>query len=397
MSTAPPNATDPPQQTITLLIVHRGNDGAAQSVKEINVDPSKDLSYLINKIKREDANVISVGKRLLYNSGYDDKVDSSKSLTDCDIADRFCLSVFSSKEGYAAVWKKERTTVHLDAIDSRISGKWDLKLRTQPDKHFEALRPDDGDDGRALFCAEHVLQLVELCYDQVSVTKGKYLEVRKPDGTKSTKSLGSKKGRQLRALLRVVHYNLDARNRFSSQDREVMQRTLLYEYKDIFSKDIYAEEVRKLVKQLSNAIRVKVGEEWISVPERAFNIVAEVSGRYDGEIKFIFNGSGTTVGEFDCGDIWNAINNAGGFTTPKYYRTSMLGMGTRGVEIESVSIETDAKYALIVEDGGVFCCLRQSELFKTVPVVLICTHGHSDMDTRAFVHMLHNKLGLQVL
>ena len=385
MATAP--------QTIKLTILYQDGGGAVQSTKEIIVNPASDLRSLIDLVKDDYSNVVSLGMRVLYKPGEDEQLD--KTLTDCDIADGFCISVFSSETEYHDTFEEKSHMVPLHAADHRIRGKFTLSKFTNDinGSFCEAVSDSDGKD---LFSPANVFQVVNQALNQVAAAKGNFIYLRNLDGTLTPRTLRTRKGKQLKAVLRTIHYNMNAPKRFSSKEREVMARAVMYTYKSIFDKKNYNNEIRAILDVLSLGLRIKVGNEWIPIPARAFNLVSEITGVFDGDLKIEYKIGDRTV-TFDCGHIVNKIHNITGYSVVDYYKMSLLGIGTQYLEMDSVKIRTKAKYLLLVEDGGVFKYLREVQIWEYLPVVLVCTHGYSDLETRAFVHMLHKHVGLSVL
>ena len=371
------------------VVSHNGS--TTTDAKEIIVNPDTKLSTLVNHVKKDDGNVISFGMYILHQPGPNGQAKDQKSLIECNISNGDIITVFQSMDAYQEAWKKETHTISLDAANPIIQGN--LRLEHNGD-YFEA---KNDENGKRLFCSEHVFELVNKTLLQLRDVNCKHIMIRNAEGTLSKRPLIGSKGKKTMLVLRTIHYNLSAERRFSFRVRESMMRAIYYTFKHLFNKDSYNEEIRTILNLLSEAMRVKVGDDWVAVPIRAFNIVSEVKGVYDGELVFDYEFGDRNI-KFDCDCIVNRWHNKGGYTVPEYYRTTLLGMETREFDkiVDSVSVSTAAKCVLLIEDGGVFKYLQEVEFWKYFPVVLVCCHGHSDLVTRAFVHMLHNCLKLPV-
>ena len=67
-----------------------------------------------------------------------------------------------------------------------------------------------------------------------------------------------------------------------------MVRSLYYKYPNYFSKDSYGNQTYAILDFVSQNCRVKYGDEWVCIPHRAFLIVSETKGKYDGDLRQVF-------------------------------------------------------------------------------------------------------------
>lgn len=332
----------------------------------------------------------------LFHPGPNGQSNNNRKLQNCYIDNGDIVTVFESETAYNKAWQEKSVTIRLEPDKEQHRGKFRLEKVTEGNfSYFKAVQDPNGDH---LFSSKNVFQVVDLTVRDMQRSKLKYVLLRDESGNLRSKQLRKTIGKRIKCVLHAIHYNLNGTKRYPVGAREFMMRGVMYKHKDIFSKEDYNAEISHVMELLSEGLRIKVGNNFISIPERAFNMTVEAKGKYDGPLSFVYKKNGVVVASFNCisGDdaIGNRINNGRGYTVPDYYATSKAGMGTGCIDFNSVEITTNAKYILICEDGTIFNYLRQIKVWELFPVILICAHGKSDRNTVAFVHMLHNGLNL---
>lgn len=175
----------------------------------------------------------------------------------------------------------------------------------------------------------------------------------------------------------------------------MLVRMLMYKYGNIFSKDRYNTQATDALRWLSDRLVIKVGSEWKNIPERAFGILAEGKGTFDGSIAFQFNAKGGGGGMYDCLNNVQRSMHPNGNRVPNWFQTNDQGIAPHE-HFDSVTLISDAKYILILEDGYLFHLFRIVQLWLQIPVILVCSHGIPDNDTVGFVWMLQENLKLDV-
>lgn len=305
-------------------------------------------------------------------------------------------SVFESEIAYNQAWREQSKTIKLEPDDEEIRGKFLLeRVEEGGFSYFKADKNPNGDD---LFSNLNVFQVVNQAMIDMQRSNHKYVVLRDEAGNLKSKRLKGKNGKRISVLLHAIHYNLDAAKRVPAGAREFMIRGVMYKHQDIFSKENYHQEMSRVFELLSDGLRIKVGDKFIPIPERGFNMTVESKGKYDGSLSFVYKNGGVEIDSFNClsGEraTGNRINNGRGFHVPDYYPRSKVGMGTGSIVFDSVVITSNAKFILVCEDGTVFNFLRQIKVWEVFPIILVCAHGRPDKDTIAFVHMLHNGLNL---
>ena len=175
----------------------------------------------------------------------------------------------------------------------------------------------------------------------------------------------------------------------------MLVRMLMYRYNYIFSKEKYTAEIAQGIRWLSDRLVIKVGSEWKNIPERAFGLLSEGKGTFDGSIKFQFNAERGGGGMYDCLDNVQRSMHPTGFPVPNWFQTNDQGIAPHE-QFDSVTLISNAKYILILEDGYLFHLFRMVQLWLQIPVILVCSHGIPDNDTVGFVWMLQKTLKLDV-
>jgi len=318
-----------------------------------------------------------------------------KSLKDCKIENNDILIVFSSIAEYEKVLSEKRSTVHL-APDESIKGKFRLVEVTDDAGNTEYFKAVPDENGDPLFSPKHVFMVVNQTMIEMQRSGWKFILLRDNLGVVKEHLFRGKFGKRIKCTLKTIHYNLNAGERYPTGARTVMGRGLMYEFSHLFNKDQYTNQLSRISTFLSEGLRICVGEQFVSIPERAFSITRETKGRYDGKLRFEYKKGEEVVGFFDCQQPINRLNNTNGYTAPDYCARSRLGMEIIGCDFDEVDVVTNAKFILVCEDGIVFNYLRQVKVWDHVPVVLVCAHGFPCNDTVAFVHMLHTTLQLPV-
>jgi hypothetical protein len=392
-------ALSAPSNISITLLHHDGNKVLKDT--EITIDPLAKGSVLVALVQNwmaEDTFVISRGPTThpFYHSDRS-PTNNDKSLKDCNIENNDILVVFSSIVEYDEVISQKRSTVHLAPANELIKGKFRLVEVTDDAGNIEYFKAVPDENGDPLFSPKHVFKVVNQTMIEMQRSGWRFISFRDNLGEVKEKLLKGTLGKRIKCTLKTIHYNLNAEERYPEGARTFMGRGLMYEFTHLFNKNSYNNELYAILVMLSEGLRICVGQEFVSIPERGFHITNEAKGRYDGKLRFEYMKGGEVVDSFNCQQPINRVNNIKGYSVPDYYARSSLGMGIIGCDFDAVDIVTNARFILVCEDGIVFNYLREVKVWDHVPVVLVCAHGFPCNDTIAFVHMLRTSLQLPVL
>jgi hypothetical protein len=388
---------------ITLCVVYH-NGETVTGTRDVTVSTQSTILNLVQEAITTPSTIANAvvtthGFTKLYHPGPEGQSNNNRSLHDCHIDNGDIITVFQSETAYDKAWQEQSVTIRLEPDNEQHRGKFKLEKVTEGNfSYFKAVEDPNGDD---LFSNKNVFQVVDITMRDMQRSKLKYILLRDESGNLRSKRLRKTVGKRIRYVLQMIHYNLDAASRYPAGAREFMIRGIMYKHQDVFTKDgNFHNEINHVLELLSEGLRIRVGDTFVSIPVRGFNVASETKGKYDGPLSFVYKKNGVVVASFDCisGDdaIANTINNRSGYSVPDYYPRAKDGMGTGSIDFDSVEITTNAKYILVCEDGSIFKYLRQIKIWELFPVILVCAHGRPDKDTVAFVHMLHHGLNLPV-
>ena len=279
-------------------------------------------------------------------------------------------------------------------------GKWRLVEKTDGDgcKYLEAVRDDE--NGELLFSETNMKTIMAVAYNQIEESGFKWLPARDENGhVKSYSLTKTKRGKRLKHLIHRIHYLKDAEGRNPPGHRWTLLRTTMYRFSKSFSKDRYSTEISNALQKLSQSIRIKVGDDWVCTPERAFGIKGDTKGKYDGDLEMNYYKDGILQGSQKCLDPLNRLNNNMGFHVPDWYpefdqkiEKIKVEVGEQEYVYDEVRLKSNAWCVLVCEDSGLFNLLRQVQFWNMFPVILVLAKGKPDHETVAFVSMLCNTL-----
>ena len=92
----------------------------------------------------------------------------------------------------------------------------------------------------------------------------------------------------------------------------------------------------------------------------------------------------------DSGSGVLQMNNPRGFNIPNWF--PRMDLAIELPKYDKVVLKSDARCIVVIEDGGLFNLLRQTQFCKKFASILVCAHGLPDMDTIAFVWWLCSAL-----
>eukprot|EP00984_Skeletonema_dohrnii_P012752 scaffold5206_cov78-Skeletonema_dohrnii-CCMP3373.AAC.5 len=338
--------------------------------------------------------VLTLGPLMLLYHPNEKSTDTDLELTlaDYNVANKDTIAVLSVEQYSDSLSAgKVPKPIDLQHPNENLRGNYRLEMVVDGQgiiRHFEAVRDDV--NGTRLFSRSNVLVAVTQMMKKIYENKNRFYQYYDEDNVLRDQILeGDAVGNRVMAFLKLVHQNSCS----PTGPRQFMKRYIMYKTFPRYGKD-YHGELNRVIEFLSIAIRIRVGDEFVSIPERAFGVKAETDGSYDGKLSFEFKLHGRVVGTFDCNDIVNQANNAGGYKVPQYYL-----MGRSGIEhpvwFDEVVMRSNAHCVLVVEDGCTFNLLRQVKFCDRFPCIIVCPHGLPDHETVAFVHMLTATLGIE--
>ncbi|KAL7451627.1 hypothetical protein ACHAWC_003450 [Mediolabrus comicus] len=372
----------------------------------------EELKRIVEGYDEVDGNdlVITLGPVItMYHPVLTSNDDMQKTLHDFQVADNDTITLHTF-DSYSEVSTPAVENVQLYSQHDELAGR---KYR------ITNLHRGGGTEGRAIQCfvAEQVeeggdclfgpanlLTMITMLISTIDENKSQFIEyysgeIFTEDQLERQQLKGSKIGVRILKLLKTLHYNLDGESRHPPGNRTFTQRSFMYEQLGVCFDDdsSYGNRIWCAIETLQKIMRIKVGNKFFTIPNRAFPITSEPFGYYDAHMLLMEHFlDGSSVGKIDCNSKVTRANNIGGFVAPNWLPLSILGIEEPGW-FDAVKITSNALCILVVEDGGLSNLLRKAKFIERFPCILVCNNGGSSSnDLRAFVSMLATTLKLPV-